>query len=247
MKTQIILTLFSITIFCAEGFATEPSNDPVHVYRQRQATSSPDSVLRWLKKGNQRFASGNSVHGGYPVDARERVRVSSSSQRPLAVVLSCIDSRTAPELVFDTSVGDMFTTRVGGNVISNDVLGSLEVSVASGVKLIVILGHKDCGAVKGACRNIEFGHLTDILKKVKPAIESTNNYLDSNPELSRQVGERIVSNRRYIAEISHSNAVQSLNQVLSRSEYIREQVNTGKVKIVSAIFDVDSGKVNFDL
>ena len=237
----------SLFIFISIIFYTSiVYSDPVTIYRDRQKNSTPESVLKWLIDGNTRFANGKSVHGGYTKDARERIKVSASSQRPLAAVLSCIDSRTTPEIVFDTSVGDLFTPRVGGNVISHEILGSLEVSVASGVKVVVVLGHKDCGAVKGACRGVEFEHLTKILNKVKPAIAKTNDFLDANPEVSSAVGERVPENKRYIAQISHMNAKQSLQQILARSSYLKTQVDSGAIKLISAIYDVSTGKVEFD-
>lgn len=222
------------------------SEDAVRIYRQRQDNATPASVLAWLQAGNRRFSAGRSIHGGYPRDARERVRVSAQGQRPLAAILSCIDSRTAPEMVFDTSVGDLFTARVGANVINDDVLGSLEVAVASGAKVIVVLGHTDCGGVKGACSGLEYGHMTQLLERVKPAVAHTHALLDSDPVLSKVVGERVVTNRRYIAEVSHTNAVMSTQQIRDRSPILKEQLDRGEVILVTAMFDVDSGRVIFD-
>ena len=130
MVRLLKIPLLSLLI-CSSAYnlAATPTQDPVlKAYRQRQANATPDSVLSWLKAGNAKFAAGQSDHGGYVIDATERRNVSAKGQRPLAVVLSCIDSRTTPELVFDMSVGDLFTTRVGANVISDDVLGGMEVS-----------------------------------------------------------------------------------------------------------------------
>jgi carbonic anhydrase len=221
-------------------------SDLIRIYRQRQADSTPESVLRWLKEGNARFVAGRSSHGGYPVDSRERVLVSASGQRPVAAVLSCVDSRTTPELAFDTSVGDLFTARVGANVISNDILGSLEVAVESGAKVVVILGHTQCGGIMAACNNVELGHLTQLLAKVRPAIHSVHDRMDRDQDFAREVGERLTSNRRYVAEVSHANAKQSLAQVLERSSLLREKSESGEVAIVSAMFDVYSGRVTFD-
>lgn len=142
-----------------------------------------------MKQGNQRFAAGRSNHGGYLINALERAEASAKGQRPLAAILSCIDSRTSPELVFDTSVGDLFTARVGANVINDDILGSLEIAVESGAKVLVVLGHTDCGGVKGACSNLQLGHMTQLLERVKPAIKDTNEWLNKNPKLSESVGE----------------------------------------------------------
>lgn len=218
----------------------------VQSYRQRQEDAKPDAVLAWLKEGNARFAAGKANHGGFPKDARERVRAAAAGQRPLAIVLSCIDSRTAPEIVFDTSVGDLFTVRVGGNVINDDILGSLEVTADSGAKVIVVLGHTDCAAMKAACRGDTYGHFTQVLEKVKPAIADVLSRLDAYADLSRTIGERAATNRRYIAEVGHANAVMSAKQIRERSPLLREQIERGEVLLVSAVYDVDSGRVIFD-
>ncbi len=231
----------------AETFAqVSKLEDKVQVYRQRQIDATPASVLEWLKDGNSRFAIGRSKHGGYPKDARDRIQVAAKGQRPLAAILSCIDSRTTPELTFDTSVGDLFTARVGANVVNDDILGSLEIAVESGAKVIVVLGHTDCGGIKGACTGLELGHMTQLLERVKPAIQTTNTRLDGDPILSKAVGERVVGNRRYIAEISHDNAEQSADQLLSRSSILREKVQRGEILLVPAVFNVDTGRVTFN-
>jgi carbonic anhydrase len=222
-------------------------SETVEAYRQRQEQVSPDDVLAWLKAGNRRFVSGKSTHGGCSSDARARIKIASKGQRPLAVVLSCIDSRTSPELVFDVSVGDLFTSRIGANVVNDDVLGSLEIAAASGAKVIVILGHTDCGGVKGACSGLELGHATQMLEKVKPAIATTNARLDADLELSHFIGPRQASNPRYIAEVSHANARQSVEQVLERSPLLMDQVKRGEILIVSALYHVETGEVSFDL
>jgi carbonic anhydrase len=242
--TLVLMSCAQSAVHANAEIATLPA--PVTTYQQRLEAATPRSVLDWLKFGNERFAKGKSTHGGYLVDARERVMASAPSQRPLAVVLSCIDSRTSPELVFDTSVGDLFTVRVGANVINDDVLGSLEIAVDSGARVLMVLGHTDCGGVKGACSNLQLGHMTQLLQRVKPAITATNNRLDRNSELSKEVGERVVGNRRYIAEVSHMNALHSARQIWERSPILREKIKNGELILVSGIYDVDSGLVRFD-
>lgn len=251
---RIFLTLNAVVLIGGHhAFAEAQSiavasklDDPVQIYRQRQTDATPASVLAWLKDGNARFAKGRSKHGGYLRDARERIQVTAQGQRPLAVILSCIDSRSTPELVFDVSVGDLFTARVGANVVNDDILGSLEIAVESGAKIIVVLGHTDCGGIKGACTGLELGHMTQLLERVKPAIQTTNTRLDNDPILSKAVGERVVSNRRYIAEISHDNAEQSADQLLARSSILKEKVQSGEILLVPAIFNVDTGLVTFN-
>ena len=232
-----------------ESVAVEPqkkTSETVQVYRQRQEAATPQSVLAWLKEGNIRFAGGRSRHGGYPLDARNRMRISAQGQRPLAAILSCIDSRTAPELVFDMSAGDLFTARVGANVTNDDILGSLEIAAESGAKVVLVLGHTDCGGIKGACSGLELGHMTQLLERVKPAIEKTHSRLDADPMLSKEVGERNINNRRYIAEVSHDNAIMSATQLRQRSSILREKIEFGEILLLSAVYDVDSGLVRFD-
>lgn len=245
----ILLAQAVILLSAASSFARETANsgldERIRIYRQRQTDATPEKVLALLKSGNARFAQGRAEHGGYQSDARERMLVTAQGQRPLAVVLSCIDSRTAPELVFDVSVGDLFTARVGANVVNDDIIGSLEIAVESGAKVVVVLGHTDCGGIKGACSGLVLGHMTQLLERVKPAIQATNARLDRDPLLSKSVGERVVGNRRYIAEIGHENAERSAEQILERSSIIREKVKSGEIVLVPAVYDVDSGLVNF--
>lgn len=249
-RSSYVIALIALSVVVHQGARALPlsnsSDDAVRVYRQRQEDATPKGVLDWLQQGNHRFAAGQSLHGGFPIDTRERLRVSAQGQRPLAVVLSCIDSRTSPELVFDTSVGDIFTARVGANVVNDDILGSLEIAVESGARAVVVLGHTDCGGIKAACSGLELGHMTQLLERVKPSIRATDAKLDHDPELSRQVGERTVGNRRYIAEISRENARASARQLLERSEVLREKVRKGEIILLSAVFDVDTGLVSFE-
>ena len=223
-----------------------PLEDAVRAYRARQNDLSPSAVLEWLKAGNDRFRTGSSIHGGYVKDARERIRVAASGQRPLAAILSCIDSRTSPEMAFDTSVGDLFTMRVAANVVNEDIIGSLEIAVESGARTIVVMGHTDCGGIKGACSNLELGHLTQLIARVKPAIQMAHAHLDADPALSQLVGERVVTNRRYIAEVSHANAQQSARQIRERSEILREKLDSQEITLISAVYNVDTGEVLFD-
>lgn len=243
--TLAIVGLLQTPAFAVHAHSATDRDDAVKIYRDRQTNATPESVLAWLKDGNSRLARGRSKHGGYLKDARERIQVAAQGQRPLAVILSCIDSRTTPELVFDTSVGDLFTARVGANVVNDDILGSLEIAVESGAKVIVVLGHTDCGGIKGACTGLQLGHMTQLLERVKPAIQTTNARLDSDPVLSKAVGERVVGNRRYIAEISHDNAEMSADQLLARSSILKEKVQRSEILLVPAIFNVDTGLVTF--
>ncbi len=247
-KILSMLTLFLISqsVFAEEIFAKSSLEEDFRKYEERQTQATPQSVLEWLQEGSKRFVKGRSTHGGFPKDMRPRAKLIAYRQRPLAVVLLCIDSRTTPELVFDSAVGDLFTVRVGANVINDDVLGGLEISVESGAKVIVVLGHTDCGGIKAACRNLDLGHMTQLIAKIKPSILETDSMLNDNPRLSQMIGSRTPENIKYIAEVSHMNAKKSVALILQRSPRLREQVNAGNINLVSAVFDVETGKVIFD-
>jgi carbonic anhydrase len=223
----------------------EYTQTPLLSYQCRQAEATPEEVLNWLKEGNERFAKAHAIHGGFAADARNRVAVSAVSQRPLAVILSCIDSRTAPEVVFDATVGDLFTVRVGANVVNDDILGSLEIAAESGAKVLLVLGHTDCGGVKGACSDLHFGHMTQLLERVKPAVQAAHSFLDAHPVLAADIGPRIVGNRRFIAQVSRMNAEQSRRQILERSPILRAKVEAGELTVVAALYDVETGEVRF--
>jgi carbonic anhydrase len=218
----------------------------IQAYRDRQTSITSAEVLDFLKQGNERFAAGISNHGGYPIDATERRMVTATGQRPIATVLSCIDARTTPELVFDTAVGDLFTARVGANTINDEILGSLEIASDSGSKVLVVLGHTDCGGIKAACSNLDFGHFTQIVNKIQPAIAAANALLDADEHLATFIGPRDVSNRRYVAHVSHANAAQSVRQILEQSPIIKGKVDSGEIIVVPALYDVDTGKVTFN-
>ena len=132
-------------------------------------------------------------------------------------------------MVFDTTVGDLFTVRVGANVVNDDILGSLEIAAESGARVLLVLGHTDCGGIKAAIGGWKLGHFTQLVEKVKPAIDATNARLDQDSALAREVGERVAGNSRYIAEASHTNAVQSKNQILERSPVLKERVSRGQL------------------
>jgi carbonic anhydrase len=239
-KTILTLSLIASSVRAAD------LDDAIQRYRQRQSDATPGSVLEWLRAGNRRFAAGASDHGGYPTDARERIAVAARGQRPLAVVLSCIDSRTTPELAFDVAPGDLFTARVGANVINDDVLGSLEIAAASGAKVIVILGHTDCGGVKGAIGGIDLGHVTAMLAKVKPALAALNARLDADPDWSAVIGDRTAQNPRYVAAGARANMCASVARALEQSPVLEEMVDGGEVILTGALFDVETGQVQFE-
>jgi carbonic anhydrase len=193
---------------------------------------TPAGALKQLKEGNFRFINNLQVNR----DLLELVNVTQNGQWPFAAILSCMDSRTSVELVFDQGLGDIFSIRIAGNVITDDVLGSLEYATAvAGSKLIVVLGHTNCGAIKGACDQVELGHLTALLAKIQPAVIMERS----------ETGNDTSENPAFVQAVARRNVIYSAQQILSQSPVIAELVESGKLGIVPAMYDVATGKVSF--
>ena len=198
-----------------------------------QTEITPEDAISLLKKGNNRFLKNKFLNRDY----KEQISNSSNGQHPFAIVLSCIDSRVPVEIIFDQGIGDLFSVRVAGNVVSKDVLGSIEYACKyAGVKLIVILGHTSCGAVKGACDGLEDGNLTHLLQKIKPAIDKTKT---DESEI------RDSSNIHFVNSVANNNLNNSINDIKSHSSILKEMIDSDKVSICSAMYDVETGIVNF--
>jgi len=202
--------------------------------KQTQTEISSHIALELLKIGNDRFLKNKFLSRDY----NEQISISSKGQFPFAIVLSCIDSRVPVETIFDQGIGDIFSVRVAGNVISKDVLGSIEYACKfAGVKLIVVLGHTSCGAVKGACDGLEHGNLTNLLKKIQPAIDNTNTELNEF---------RDSSNIDFVNAVANNNLIQSIKDIKSKSITLKKMLQSKDVLISSAMYNVDSGIVNFN-
>ena len=200
--------------------------------KEIQSKSSAQEVLEILKEGNQRFVNQDPKSR----NLREQVNTTSTGQFPLAVVISCIDSRVPTEMILDQGIGDIFCVRVAGNVINQDVLGSVEFACkVVGVKLIVVMGHTSCGAVKGACNNVELGNLTGLLDKIKPAISIVSN---------RGVA---ADDSRFVDEVAIENVQLSLDTILHDSPVIKEMVDNGELKCAKAMYSVQTGEVELNL
>ena len=197
--------------------------------RESQAALSPDDAIRMLVDGNGRFVAKT------PLDrnSHEQIAATAEGQHPFAVVLSCIDSRVPVELVFDQGVGDIFTARVAGSVINEDLLGSMEFACKlAGSKAILVLGHTSCGAVKGAIAKARLGNLTSLVQKIEPVVEEVAKSLNSeDPAFANTVAEASV--------------VRSIQAIRDGSTVLAEMESSGEVKIVGAMYDVSSGKVRF--
>jgi carbonic anhydrase len=197
-----------------------------------QKKMTPADVLEVLKKGNERFIMGDLTEKYLT----HQVNATSLSQNPFAVVLSCIDSRTSTEHIFDLGLGDIFSIRVAGNVLNVDILGSMEFAIhVNGVKLIVVLGHTNCGAIIGACNHVQLGNLSALLEKVKPAIENEKSILEN----------RDGSNLEFVNKVAVQNVYHTIDRIRKESTIIAAHEQEGTIKIVGALYDLSNGKVHF--
>ena len=200
--------------------------------KETQAALTPEGVIQLLKDGNERFLSNTPVER----DFLKQVKETAEGQYPMAVILGCIDSRVPHEIVFDKGVGDVFSARVAGNFVNTDILGSMEfATAAAGAKVVVVLGHTECGAVKGACDNVELGNLTSTLANIAPAVYS----------VSGVEGERSSKNKAFVEAVAERNVKMTVQNTIDRSPVIRALVEQGKLIVVGAMHEVRTGKVTF--
>ena len=207
--------------------------DPtVALTAETQAALTPEQVLLRLKDGNERFVQGTAVER----DFMGQVRETSTGQFPMAAILGCIDSRVPHEIVFDKGVGDIFSARVAGNFVNTDILGSLEFATAvAGSKVVVVLGHTECGAVKGACDGVELGNLTATLSNIAPAVYAVDDI----------EGPRTSANKAYVQAVAHENVEMTVRNMVERSPVMHRLVEAGDLIVVGAMHDVATGEVTF--
>ena len=199
--------------------------------KEQRDRMTPGQVLDELKKGNQRFQSGKMVQWDY----RDQQRTSAAGQFPAAVILGCIDSRAPAELIFNVGIGATFNARIAGNVVNDDLLGSLEFSCAvAGAKVILVLGHTACGAIKGAIDDVEMGNLTGLLARVKPAITATS-----------YEGQKSSKNYAYVDEVARTNVRLGLDQIRRRSPLLADLENKQTILIAGAMYTLTTGLVEF--
>jgi carbonic anhydrase len=200
--------------------------------KESQAAMTPDQALAELRDGNARFVAGQPLHRDFPA----QVQATASGQYPFAVVLSCLDSRQPIEIVLDQGIGDIFSARVAGNVLNDDILGSMEFACkVSGAKLIAVIGHSNCGAIKGAIDDVELGSLTGLLAKIKPAMDA----------VPADVQPRTTKNYAFVDEVSEENVKLVMKEIPERSPVLREMLDRGEIKIVGGMYDLSTGKVQF--
>ena len=199
--------------------------------KEQRDRMTPAQVLEELKRGNERFCSAKML----PHDYIAQKRSSASGQYPAAVVLGCIDSRAPAEIIFDAGIGDTFNARIAGNVANDDVLGSMEFAcAAAGAKLVLVLGHTACGAVKGAIDDVILGNLTGLLARIKPAIPAT-----------KFDGEKSSKNAVYVDAVARTNVALTLYNIRARSSVLAELEKKGSIQIVGAMYDVTTGNTEF--
>ena len=199
---------------------------------EEQAALTPDLVIQSLKEGNKRYVNNDLTER----DHSAMIRKASKGQYPKAVILSCLDSRVPVEDVFDKGIGDIFVGRVAGNFVNEDLLGCMEFGCkVSGAKLILVMGHESCGAIKAAIDDVKMGNITAMLAKIKPAISKSQDFS----------GEKSSKNVAYVDHVAKNNVAHAIETIRTKSPILKEMEDKGEIKIVGAYYDVDTGEVNF--
>lgn len=200
--------------------------------KETQATTTPKEALQYLREGNYRFLTNLKANR----NLLQQVNETRDGQFPFATILSCIDSRTSAELIFDQGLGDIFSIRIAGNIVNEDILGSMEFACkVAGSKLIVVLGHSKCGAIKGACDNVQMGNLSTLLNKIQPSV-----YFE------RQTKEnRTASNADFVANVAAIQVKRSVETIVEQSVVLREMIENEEIALIGAIYDVETGSVEF--
>ena len=202
------------------------------ISKEIQSKITPRQALQILKDGNKRFV--NNIQANR--DLLQQMNETRDGQYPFAVILSCIDSRTSAELIFDQGLGDIFSVRIAGNVVNTDILGSMEFGCrVAGSKLIMVLGHSKCGAIKGACDHVELGNLTELLSKIQPSV-----YAEVNTKENRNA-----SNSEFVENVAAINVKRSVKSIIERSFILEQMLEKGEIGIVGANYNIDTGVVEF--
>ena len=202
--------------------------------KEQQITMTPESAIQRLKDGNSRFTKNK----GFSRDLTSEVKQTSTGQNPYATVLHCIDSRVSAELIFDEGIGDVFSVRIAGNFGNEDILGSMEFACKlAGTKVIVVLGHTACGAVKGACDDAKLGNLTALISKLKPAVEAVTEPADTS--------KRNSANIDFVNSVAEKNVYMTMENIREKSPVLKEMEDNGEIKIIGAMYDIKDGSVTF--
>ena len=200
--------------------------------KEMRDSITPLAAIELLKKGNERFVNNLKINR----NLLQQVNETSDGQHPFAVILSCIDSRTSAELIFDQGLGDVFSVRIAGNIQNPDILGSIEFGCkVAGAKIVVVLGHTKCGAVKGACDQVKMGNLTTLLEKLQPAVDGEKS----------TTSERNASNSEFVEKVASLNVKITQKQILKNSPILKEMIEKGEIALVGGMYDVETGIVDF--
>ena len=202
--------------------------------KDTQNQMTPISALKALEEGNTRFVNGTQAQR----DLMKQVEQTSKGQYPFATVLSCIDSRVSSEHIFDQGMGDIFSVRIAGNFVNEDILGSMEFACKlAGTKLVVVLGHTACGAVKGACDHARLGNLTALINKIEPAVEAVTEPQDESLRTSANID--------FVNEVAKKNVLMTIDNIRSSSEVLKDMEDAGAIQIIGGMYDIKTGQVNF--
>jgi len=202
--------------------------------KETQTSISPEKAIQLLKEGNNRFIENKAINR----NLLDQVKATSSGQFPFATILSCIDSRVSSELIFDQGIGDIFSARVAGNFVNEDILGSMEFACKlAGTKIVLVLGHTSCGAVKGACDDAKLGNLTALISKIKPAVEAVEEPIDKSLRNS--------SNIDFVNTVAKKNVHMTIANIRTQSPVLKEMEDQEMIKIIGAMYDIKDGSVSF--
>lgn len=232
MKTFCLLFSLSLFLISCNEKKEEPVVRTKVITQELQQSMNPQQILDSLKIRNDRFSKGKMTQ----VDYTSQILKSESSQYPAAVILSCLDSRVPVETIFDLSIGDVFVARVAGNIVNPDILASMEYGCkVSGSKLIVVLGHTQCGAVKSAIDSVKLGNITELLAKIQPAIDSVSSF----------PGEKTSKNNEFVQKVTDENVILTIENIRKNSPILKEMEEKGEIKIAGGVYNLDNGKVTF--
>ena len=216
-----------------EPVSSEVKRNDSALTKERQSNLTIDEIIQQFKDGNERFLKGTTIQNDFHKQVEQ---TGSQGQFPKAIVLSCIDSRAPAEVIFDKGIGDIFGTRVAGNYADEGIIGGIEYACkVAGAKVIIVLGHTDCGAVKSACDNVKLGNITYVMDEIKPAVDSVKGI----------AGERNSANKDFVKDVTKKNVQLTMKKILEDSEILSELAKEGKLKIIEAVYDVKTGKVEF--
>jgi carbonic anhydrase len=227
---KLLLYLF-LFFLCFNDSVLHSQDSSVTVTKHMQSLITPLLAIEYLKEGNKRFTEGKPLSR----DFLKQVKETSTGQFPYATILSCMDSRTPSEIIFDQGLGDIFNIRIAGNIADDDIMGSMEYgSKVVGSKLILVMGHTDCGAIKGAVDDVKLGKLTGLLEKIKPAI----NAVETD-------GERNSANKVFVEMVTKENVLMTIKLIREKSRILKEMEDNGELKIIGGIYDTSTGAVEF--